>query len=289
MKNRNLLSSFTNEASCPQLSYEDNPSMNRISCSTHADFSFVRCIFFGHPTNPTADIGGAICIINEGSSLTVESCKFGSLIASTSAGAIYTKDVSPVSFKHSLFDRCSSPTDLTGSSGAIKIADSTQPLIQNCLFTSCTTFGDGGAVYLSRGRCSSNNGIAVQNSRFVSCKCTGETTGDGADGGGLMTWANEQLLGIRNCLFSHCYCYKGAGVCLYVPDDSSLTHFKFGFFIKNAGSFGNDVFVNVAYGSGWGSVFSHTCTTGAVHPLGDNYLSPEHVENNWFPQTHINT
>ena len=262
--------------------------MNRVLCSTQGEYLFTRCVFFGDPNNLIEGDGGAIYLENNSATLTVDSCQFYSLAVTSCCGAISTDNLPKVNITNSLFNSCSAAVYPYGGVGAVLIIHCSQPLIQDCLFTSCTSFGDGGAVYLYYGYCSWNNGIAVQNSRFVSCKCTGESTGDGADGGGLMTYANEQLIGIHNCLFSHCYCYKGAGIYLYLPDIRQLTPIQFCFFTHNSGTYGNDVFVHYRSTFRWSIIFSHCFTAGSAHTLGENGNSPSHVDNNWLPQANVN-
>ena len=263
--------------------------MNRLFCSTQGDYSFIRCIFFGNPSSQITGTGGAIYLKNNGASLTIDSCQFHSIAVSGDGCALYINYPQKVNITDSLFDRCHPPGYEVGGVGAVFLLYCPQPLIQNCLFSSCTCSADGGAVYLYHGYCSWNNGIAVQDSRFICCKCTGETTGDGSDGGGLMTYANDELLGIRNCLFSHCYSYKGAGIYLCVPNKRSLTPIQFCCFIKNSGTYGNDVFVDNATIFSWSIIFSHSCTAGSAHTLGVIGNPPQHVANNWLPPTTINS
>ena len=288
VRNPRTLLFSSNSASCSQLSYEDNYSINRVSCSTQGDYSFLRCSFFGDPNNIMAGHGGAICISNNEATLSVDYCQFYSFAVDGRGGAVYTENLTRVIVKNSLFDRCIPPSHQVGGAGAIRITNSSQPLIESCTFTSCSCLVDGGAVYIYLGGCSSNNAIVAQNSRFVCCKCTGEDRSDGSDGGGVMMWDNDPLIGVRNCLFSYCHSYKGGGIYLYLPDDNQLTPVQFCFFTKNSGTYGIDVFVHVEDDSCWEGIFSHSCTSGASNSLGQNHLYPVNIVNTWLPQANIN-
>ena len=260
--------------------------MNRVSCSVQGDYSFSRCLFFGNPNNPITGSGGAIYLSNNQATLTVESCQFHLLAVTNSGGAIYTNYLSNVNITDSFFNGCRAPVSQVGGVGAVFIIQCSQPLVQNCLFTSCICSLDGGAVYFGDCSCSWHNGIAAQNSQFLSCKCTGENyRSDISDGGGIMTWGNTHLIGVRNCLFFNCHCYKGGGIYLYIPSSRDLTPIQFCFLNKNTGTYGNDVFVNFAFSLGWTKIFLHSFTTGSPSILGENSGSPRHVANNWLPLT----
>ena len=100
-----------------------------------------------------------------------------------------------------------------------------------------------------------------------------------------MTFANSELIGVSNCIFSHCYSFKGAGIYLYVSGDRTLIPMQFCFFTQNSGTYGNDVFAHFLSTIWWDKIFLHSYTTGSSYTLGENGSAPMHVENNWIPQS----
>ena len=284
-----LLVSLSNSATCSQLSYVNEPHLNRLSCSSQGDYSFTRCSFFGDPHNPLAGNGGAISISSSAATLTVSSCDFHLLAVTGDGGAIYTASLPKVSITDSLFERCKPPGYEEGAIGAALIHSCANPFIQNCMFVLCTSFGDGGAVYFYYGGCEWNNGIAVQNSRFVCCKRTAENSrSDVTDGGGLMTYDNTQLIGVSNCLYSQCHSYKGGGMYLYILNYRDLSSIQFCFFTKNTGTYGNDPFVNFQCTVYLENIFLRSFTAGAANSFRKDHSSPHNIANNWLHTININ-
>eukprot|EP00770_Monocercomonoides_exilis_P009870 MONOS_9823.1-p1 / transcript=MONOS_9823.1 / gene=MONOS_9823 / organism=Monocercomonoides_exilis_PA203 / gene_product=unspecified product / transcript_product=unspecified product / location=Mono_scaffold00420:19903-23619(+) / protein_length=1199 / sequence_SO=supercontig / SO=protein_coding / is_pseudo=false len=150
-------------------------------------------------TDCTAPQGGALYVHdNENAILRVENSSFTRCNAtSTRGGGIYALNVAECIVLHSVFVQCSCAainTDCGG--GGIMIENiNFQPMVDNCLFSNCSSGNDGGAIDF-RPTMTKKQKQCIINSFFINCKVN-HTTSSG--GGAVEHWDCIDKVVISNC------------------------------------------------------------------------------------------
>ena len=214
--------------------------------SLSKSMTFISCKWSMCDTN---EAGAAIACSDGNIILTIEKCSFSYCSAYEKGGAIYTSSIHTLDVTESLFHRCSTSTvENDEGSGAIWINSIQEKLsVSENSFISCTSKASGGAFIVKD--CTENiNGQLITNCIFFDCNATDESP----DGGAVWIWINDGLIGITNCMFSHCEGYFGGGFQHECNGYQINSHpFQFIFFNRNTGEYGTDGYLvgNVVNGA----------------------------------------
>ena len=249
---------------------------------------FIKCVFINMIA--LEESGGAIFYTVSGGSLHIVECVFETCEtrinkdSGTGGGAVFATSLSELIISSSLFLACACYTSGSSDGGAIEMfALGSNVVIGACLFISCHTDDDGGAVcmwdfLLWQGTC-------ILDCSFVKCEGTHTTS---SDGGALLVCNSNAAVGCSNTLFAHCHSeFRGGGATYHIYNTSnhhsSLHLFTFCFFNNNSAEFkpGNDVYFHQCMPT---QPFVHCCSKTRENRISYYSNNDYHFDkDDWLP------
>ena len=250
MRKQNIIHSFAlnNNENTPQCTVNGKAPTNN-ECSTserntlnnNKEYTFEFCIF--SKLNGGSSDGGAISFTGNvqqtSMSLKISSSTFSDCSAKE-GGAIHASTIQKIIVTQSFFLRCSSSNtaDNTGGGGINTENINMKISISNNTFISCTAKASGASIFIHSSSADTMKLDAISNCRFLSCRSL-EGTPDGA---GVCVWGTEELIGVKDSLFSLCSALYGGAIFYFLNDYWRSTFpIRYCLLNKNSAFWGSDV------------------------------------------------
>ena len=245
---------------------------SRNTLNTGSTYDFSLCTW--NSCSVSNDAGGALKCTGTGTKVYLESCYFISCSAKEKGGAIHTSSIHTLDVKQSVLYQCFTETTVDNQgSGAIWIYDIKQKLsLSQNDFISCTSKASGGASNIQLCNRSIQGENVINNCNYICCNATNQSP----EGGAIWIWENEALIGLENCIFSHCSSDYGGALrhecCGYQEQSYPI---RYCFFNRNTGVFGNDVGLRLYVPTSEYAALLLCFSTSDQNRIG------YHVNNNW--------